>query len=129
MAVLGINYSQQIEEKGHLAQNAGGVARGAAIGAGAVSTGLSIGLAPFTGGLSLLFLPATIASTAVIVDDTVNNDDFNYKNNRKGSTIKLTSEIQESNNKLGKKSDFETRELEARFEQSIPRHEESCRIM
>lgn len=131
MAVLGINYSQEIAEKGHLAQNAEGIGRGAAIGAGIAANGLSIGLAPFTGGLSLLFLPATIASTAVIVDDTVNNDDFNQLNNGKGSTIKLTDEVKESNNRLGKKSDFETRELEARIEQVMPSYipANSCRIM
>lgn len=51
------------------------------------------------------------------------------RNNNKGSTIKLTNEIQENNSKLGKVSDSETRELEARVEQSLPKYDESCRIM
>jgi hypothetical protein len=89
-----------------LIQNAEGIGRGAAIGAGVAATGLSIGLAPFTFGLSLI--PAAIAgvSTGVIVDDTVNNSDFNYKNNGKIS-INLRNEISNTKDRLGKVSDGE----------------------
>jgi len=128
---LGINYSQEIAEKGHLAQNTEALGRGAAIGAGVAATGIGIGLAPFTFGLSLI--PAAIAgvSTGVIVDDTANNNDFNQLNNRKGSTIKLINEVKESNDRLGKKSDFETEQIERQYLQEIPSYiqTDNCRIM
>jgi len=62
MAILGINYSQEIAEKGHLAQNTEALGRGATIGAGVAATGIGIGLAPFTFGLSLI--PAAIAGVS-----------------------------------------------------------------
>ena len=58
MAVLGINYSQQIAEKGHLIQNGVAFGRGLATGAGVASTVgytiLGAALVPFTGGASIL---------------------------------------------------------------------------
>lgn len=139
MAVLGINYSQQIAEKGHLLQNSEAFVRGAVIGAGAVNTVgytvLGAALAPFTGGASILIGAAgasvSAAATASLVNDTRDNPDFCELNNSKGSTIKLVNEINETNGMLGKKKDSETRSLEGRFEQSIPSYipTDNCRIM
>jgi len=41
-------------------------------------------------------------------------------------TIKLTSEIRDTNNKLGESNNYQ---LENRIEQSLPSYEENCRIM
>lgn len=136
MAVLGINYSQQIAESGHHLQNGSAVWRGAATGAGMVSTVgytvLGAALAPFTGGASILLgglATASAATTTLVIDDTINNADVQEINNGKGSTIKLTEEISESNSKLGSKWDSETSQWEARVEQAIPPRINDCRIM
>jgi len=140
MVALGINYSYQVEARSddfRLKNSAQLVGRGARTAAGTATTialtGWGIGLAPFTFGLSLIPAAVTAGATAVGVADTVakdQNGDFET-NNGKGNTIKLTNEIRESNNKLGKKSDYETRELEARVEQAVPDYisTDSCRIM
>lgn len=44
---------------------------------------------------------------------------FSKVNNGKGSTFKLINEINESNSKLGSKSDYETKDLEERYEAQI----------
>jgi len=134
MAVLGINYSKQIyNREGDLKFRNGAhlAVRGARTGLGLFGTIASVALAPVTGGASLVAGAAFATGTVAGVVDTVEKDrrgDFEL-NNGKGSTIKLTAEQQESKNKLGKKYDSETRQLEARVEQSIPRYDESCRIM
>ena len=136
MAVLGINYSQQIAEKGHWAQIGSAAWRGAATGAGVVSTAgytvLGAALAPFTGGASILLgaglVTVSATTTTFVIDDTFNNADVLEKNNGK-SSIKLTQEISESNNKLGRKWDSETSQWEARIEQVIPSRIDNCKIM
>ena len=115
MAVLGINYSQQIAEKGHRLQIGSAAWRGAATGAGVASTVgytiLGAALASITGGASILIgaglATASATTTAIVIDDTFNNADVLEKNNGK-SSIKLTNEITASNNKLGQTSDYET---------------------
>ena len=136
MAVLGINYSQQIAEKGHLLQNGSAAWRGAATGAGVVSTVgytiLGAAFVPITGGASILIgaglATASATTTAIIIDDTFNNADVLEINNGK-SSIKLTEELSESNNKLGRKWDSETSQWEARVEQAIPSRIDNCVIM
>jgi hypothetical protein len=54
MAVLGINYSQEIAERGDLTQNVEILARSGAMATGLVATGLSVALAPITFGGSLV---------------------------------------------------------------------------
>jgi Lecithin retinol acyltransferase len=72
--------------------------------------------------LTALNLTRVGASTAAdgIEDTTLNND--------KGSTIKLTNEISESDGKLGKKSDWETEKYEEKYLQEVP-PKEYCKIM
>jgi len=48
------------------------------------------------------------------------------KINIMNKTIKLTSEIRDTNNKLGESNNYQ---LENRIEQSLPSYEENCRIM
>jgi hypothetical protein len=104
MAVLGINYSQEVEEKKGLiiAKNSAHLAvRAARTTAGTATTvaltGWGIGLAPFTFGLSLIPAAVTAGATvAGVVDyvEKIDNGDFKI-NNGKGSTIKLPAEQQE----------------------------------
>jgi len=89
MIGFGINYSEQIEDDKGLILAKEGIKTGAKLGAVASA---SIIAAPFTFGLSLAALPL---AAAPIVDEPP------MLNNDKGSTIKLTNEINETNIKLG----------------------------
>jgi len=136
MAVLGINYSQEVEDKKGLiiAKHAAHIpVRAARTTAGTVATGIGIGLAPFTFGLSLIPAAVTGVSTVVgVVDyvEKIDNGDFKI-NNGKGSTIKLTNEISKSNGNFGRVNDFETEKYERRYLQEVPSYipTDNCRIM
>ena len=77
----------------------------------------SIALAPATGGASLFYLGATSAFGTIIgnaaIAEAVNRHELN---NGKGSTIKLTNEVSESNNKLGERSNKLSDDIKANIE-------------
>jgi hypothetical protein len=96
---------------------------------GLVATGLSVALAPITFGGSLVWGAQVAALTALTAANTIEreqNGDLEINNGK--TSINLRDELNRTNG-LSLKSDSETRELEARVEQSIPRYDESCRIM
>lgn len=129
MAVLGINYSQQIKEKGHLLQNARAGGRGAFTALAITESAVLTTLAPSTGGLTLI--PAIFMARGAIAcaEDTFTNEDFVNLNNNKGATIKLTEEITESNNKLGKSYSSESNDLIAQIEVPAYIPTDRCNIM
>ncbi|CAG8636555.1 6051_t:CDS:2 [Ambispora gerdemannii] len=108
MCVYGVNYSGQIYDKRGAFNATIGITGGATIGTmgglGIFNLIGSIALAPATGGASLFLGAASTGlvgvGTAVTVDAC---ERFSELNNNKGSTIKLTSEMSESNGKLGEK--------------------------
>jgi hypothetical protein len=125
MLVYGINFSQQVHERrGELIAKAS--VQGAGLGVvGGVAGGVSIVLAPFTFGLSLI--PGGVAvggSVAGIVDNAESHGTLN--NNK--TEICLESEIRETDNRLGRKSDWETEKYEKQYLQEVlPK--EYCKIM
>ena len=108
MCIYGINYSEEIEENSSLINssvNTLAVADTVGVtGLGVWGVLGSIALAPATGGASFFFLGATSAFGAVAGNVAVANAMSRYElNNGKGSTIKLSNEMDESNNKLGER--------------------------
>src|SRR6201999_3299203 len=77
----------------------------------------SFALAPVTGGASLFFLGGPSAFGAIVgnaaVVDAVNRFELN---NGKGSTIKLTNEMSESNGKLGERDNSLSDQIKANIE-------------
>jgi len=126
MLVYGINYSQQVYERGHELRNGlyGQVAVGTAVATGSIAA--SVLLAPFTFGASLAVGAIATGAGVVMTGNAVEGN--TVFNNDKGSTIKLIDEIRETNNKLGEKSDSETERYERQYLQEVP-PKESCRIM
>jgi hypothetical protein len=134
MCVYGINYSEEIEDNKESLSASVGVPAGAAAG-GITALGVSnligsILLAPATGGTSLLLGAASIGATGVGVATTVEAvERYHEVNNGKGSTIKLTNEMRESNGKLGEKSNWLSDEIKANIEVPPKQNEWDCRIM
>jgi len=131
MCVYGINYSEEIETNSSLINGSFGTIAVAET-AGVTGTGIfgiigSIALAPATGGASLFYLGATSAFGTIIgnaaVAEAVNRHELN---NGKGSTIKLINEMNESNDKLGERSNKLSDDIKANIE--VP-PKEHCRIM
>jgi hypothetical protein len=134
MIVYGINFSEQIERsKGKLT---GGAVATAVTGAG-YFTGMglwttisSIALAPVTGGASLLIAGASAVATGAGIGATVKlceSIDDSGANDGKTS-VNLRDEIRNTDNLLGKKSDWETEKYETKYLQEVPA-KENCRIM
>jgi hypothetical protein len=119
MIGFGINYSEQIEDDKGLILAKEGIETGVA---SATIASASIIAAPFTFGLSLAALPVAAAVPIVDGPPTLNND--------KGSTIKLTNEINETNGKLGYSSSdhWQAKEIKERYLQEVP-PKEYCRII
>lgn len=125
MAVLGINFSQQIHERrDELIAKALAEGTGFCV-AGGFFGGASIMLAPATGGLSLIAGAATATAFAVKATDHT-EENITLNNNKIG--ICLEDEIRETNNLLGKKSDSETEQYERWYLQEVP-SKENCIIM
>jgi len=131
MCIYGINYSEEIEENSGLINgsfNTVAVAESASVtGLGVWGVLGSIALAPATGGASFFFLGAPSAFGAiagnVAVAEAVNRYELN---NGKGSTIKLSNEMNESNDKLGERSNKLSDDIKANIE--VP-PKEYCVIM
>jgi hypothetical protein len=130
MLVYGINFSQQVCERGDEIRNGlyGQVAAGATIATGSVFLGVSAALAPFTFGTSLAvggLLTVAGAGGVILTGNAIEGNDV--FNNNKGS-ICLKDEIRETENKLGEKSDSETERYERWYLQEVP-SKEYCRVM
>lgn len=115
-----------MENKSDKIKVSGGAYIGTVSGLGAVGVAGSIALAGPTFGLSLLLggisaVSAGVGSAAVV-------EACEAINNNKGSTIKLINEINESDGKLGKKTDYETKKYEEKYLQEVP-PKQDCRIM
>lgn len=131
MCVYGINYSEEIEENSGLIN---GSVNTLAVADTVGVTGLgvwgvlgSIALAPATGGASFFFLGGPSAFGAIVGNAAVADAMSRHElNNGKGSTIKLTNEMDESNGKLGERSNELADDIKANIE--IP-SKEYCRIM
>jgi len=134
MIVYGINFSEQIEKnKGKFVA---GAATTAVVGGGTFG-GLgffnligSIALAPTTGGASLLIGAGSTLLSGVGVAATVelcDQIDDGQANDGKTS-VNLRDEIRETDNRLGKKSDYETEKYETKYLQEVP-PKEYCKVM
>ena len=115
MCVYGVNFSEQVDDR----KEALAVGQGVRGGLGATYfVGTSLLLAPFTGGLSLAVAPLAAIPLTESFTTQINNN--------KGSTIKLTSEMNESNGKLGEKDNWLSDRIKANIE--VP-SKDYCRIM
>lgn len=125
MLVYGIDFSQQVyERKGEMIAKA--CVHTAPIGiAGGLIAGTSIVLAPFTFGLSLI--PGAIGTAASVAGIVETAENEGTLNNGK-SEVCLATEIRETNDRLGKKSDWETEQYERWYLQEVPTKQE-CRVM
>lgn len=125
MIVYGIDFSQQVHENREkliaraIAHQTGISAYGVATATG------SIVLAPFTFGLSLI--PGAVAAVASIGASFDNLENHCVINSDKTS-ICLVNEIRDTDNRLGKKSDWETEKYQNKYLQEVP-PKENCRIM
>jgi hypothetical protein len=133
MIVYGINFSEQIaENKGKFVAGAAAVGMGTSIGMGAFNITGAIALAPFTGGLSLL---AGAASAGLAVGGVVTTaklcDKIDDESNEGKKNISLRNEIRDTNNRLGKVSNGETRKYEEEYQAQIetPVKTSDCIIM
>jgi len=128
MLVYGIDFSQQIHEN-YVGLQSRAAVQAAGIGAfGGVTTTGSILLAPFTGGLSLIAGAASVGVTAAML---VDNKENHCDNNNEKKTVCLRNEIKNVDNRLGKKSDWETEKFEKEYEARIeqPTNIKDCIIM
>jgi len=131
MCVYGINYSKQIKDNETRLAAVVGVPGGAVVGgmtaAGGIALGSSLALAPATGGLSLLWGLASAGTAALGGTVTVKIcEEVGEMNNSKGSTIKLSNEMSESNNKLDEKDNWLSDQIKANIE--VP-PKEYCQVM
>ncbi|RHZ35211.1 hypothetical protein [endosymbiont GvMRE of Glomus versiforme] len=89
----------------------------------------SVALAPATGGASLLLGVASAGLTGMGVAVTskicVNIDDSDANDRKK--SVNLKHEIKETDNRLGRTSDYETEKYEQQYLQEVP-SKECCRI-
>ncbi|CAI2181527.1 16824_t:CDS:2, partial [Funneliformis geosporum] len=105
----------------------GAIVAGGFTGAGLWGVIGSIALVPATGGASLLLGATSVGAAGAVVATTLNvADGYAEINNGKGSTIKLINEMNESNNKLGERSNKLADDIKANIE--VP-PKEHCRIM